>query len=106
MNFYNFLPERKFQLIKNYAAWNAYSKDNVNLIIKRTLRDKNHNRIQEEDNTDTVKIYMNLKFSVNAVNRHIKKCTKNFYQCFKREITVKLVLHYEAKQNYFTKNKD
>ena len=80
--------DQEIQLIKNYAAWNGYPKHIVNSIVKRALRDKESNNIKEET-TDTVKIFIDLKFSGNTGDRIVKNCIKKLYKCFKKEVTVK-----------------
>ena len=66
--------DKKIQLIKNYTAWNGYPKHIVNSIVKRALRDKESNKIQEESTTNTLKIFIDLKFSGNTANRIVKNC--------------------------------
>ena len=99
--------DNEIQLIKNFAAWNGYRKHIINSIVKRALRDKESNNIKEESTTDTVKISIDLKFSGNTGYRIVKSCIKKLYKCFKKEITVKFVLHYQTtKLSYFTNTKD
>ena len=74
---------KEIQLIKNYAAWNGYPNNIVNLIVKRALRDKESNNITEESTTDTVKIFIDLKFSGNRADRIVKNCIKKLYKYFK-----------------------
>ena len=98
---------KEIQLIKHYAAWNCYPKHIVNSIVKRALRDKESNNITEESTTDTVKIFIDLKFSRNTADKIIKNCIKKIYKCFKKEVTLKFVLHYQTtKICYFTNTKD
>ena len=73
---------KEIQLIKNYGAW------------KKNIVWQNVSNIQEENNADAVKIY--LKFSGNTADRIIKKSMKKVYKCFKKEVVVKSVLHYET----------
>ena len=73
---------KEIQLIKNQAAWNGYPKQIVNSIVKRALRDKESNNIKEETTTDTVKIFIDLKFSGNTGDRIVKNCIKKLYKCF------------------------
>ena len=99
--------DQEIQLIKNYAAWNGYPKHIVNSIVKRALRDKESNNIKEETTTDTVKIFIDLKFSGNTGDRIVKNCMKKLHKCFKKEVTVKFVLRYQTtKLSYFTNTKD
>ena len=81
--------DKEIQLIKNYATWNGYPKHIVNSIVKRALRDKESNNIKGESTTDTVKIFIDLKFSGNTGDRIVKNCIKKLYKCFKKEVTVK-----------------
>ena len=95
--------DKEIQLIKSYAAWNGYPKHIVNSILKRALRDKESNNIKEESTRDTVKIFIDLKFSGNTGDRIVKNCIKKLYKCFKKEATVKFVLHYHTtKLSHFT----
>ena len=72
----------------------------VNSIVKQALRDKESNNIKEESTTDTVKIFIDLKFSGNTVDMIL-------YKCFEKEVTVKLLLHYHTtKISYFSNTKD
>ena len=99
--------DQEIQLIKNYAAWNGYPKHIVNSIVKRALRDKESNNTKEETTTDTVKIFIDLKFSGNTGDRIVKNCMKKLHKCFKKEVTVKFVLRYQTtKLCYFTNTKD
>ena len=76
-------------------------------MVKRALRDKESNNIKEETTTDTVKIFIDLKFSGNPGDRIVKNCIKKLYKCFKKEVTVKFVLYYQTtKLCYFTNTKD
>ena len=72
--------DKEIQLIKNYAAWNGYPKHIVNSIVKRALRDKESNNIKEESARDTVKIFIDLKFSSNTGDRIVKNCIKKLYK--------------------------
>ena len=73
-------------------------------MVKQALRDKESNDIKEETTTDTVKIFIDLKFSSNTI---VKNCIKKLYKCFKKEVTAKFVLYYQtAKLSYFTNTKD
>ena len=79
----------------------------VNSIVKRTLRDKESNNITDESTTDTMKIFVVLKFSGDTTDRIVKSCINKLYKCFKKEVSVKLVLHYQTtKLCYFTNTKD
>ena len=79
----------------------------VDSIVKRALRDKELNNIKEESTRDTVKIFTDLEFSGNRGDRIVKNCVKKLYKCFKKEVTVKFVLHYQTtKLSYFTNTKD
>ena len=99
--------DKEIQLIKNYAAWNGYPKHIVNSIVKRALHDKESNDIKGESATNTVKIFIDLKFSGHTGDRIVKNCIKKPYKCFENEVTVKFVLHYQTtKLCYFTNNKD
>ena len=50
-----------------------------------------------------MKIFIDLKFSGNTGDRIVKNCIKKLYKCFKKEATVKFVLHYHTtKLSYFT----
>ena len=72
----------------------------------RALRNKESNNTTEESTTDTVKIFINLNFSGNTADRIVKNCKKEFYKCFKKEVTVKFVLNYQTtKLCYFTNTK-
>ena len=54
-----------------------------------------------------MKIFTDLKFSGNTGDRIVKNCVKKLYKCFKKEVTVKFVLHYQTtKLSYFTNTKD
>ena len=54
-----------------------------------------------------MKIFIDLKFSGNTGDRIVKNCIKKLYKCFKKEVTVKFVLHYQTtKLSYFTNTKD
>ena len=98
---------KEIHIFKNQAAWNGYKKHIVNSIVKRTLRDKGSNNITDETTTDTVKIFVVLKFSGDTADRIVKSCVKKLYKCFKKEVTVKLVLHYQTtKLCNFTNVKD
>ena len=45
-------------------------------------------------------------FSGNTAERIVKNCIKKLYECFKKEVTVKFVLHYQTtKFCYFTNTK-
>ena len=72
--------DKEIQLIKNYVAWNGYPKHIVNSIVKRALRDKESNNIKEESARDTVKIFIDLKFSSNTGDRIVKNCIKKLYK--------------------------
>ena len=86
---------------------NGYPKHIVNSIVKRALRDKESSNIKEETTTDTVKIFIDLKFSGNTGDRIVKNCMKKLHKCFKKEVTVKFVLRYQTtKLCYFTNTKD
>ena len=99
--------DNEIQLVKNYAAWNVCPKHIVNSIVKQALCDKESNNIKEETTTDTVKIFIDLKFSGNMGDRIVKNCIKKLYKSFKKEVTVKFVLHYQTtKLSYFTNTKD
>ena len=79
----------------------------VDSILKRALRDKELNNIKEESTRDAVKIFTDLEFSGNRGDRIVKNCVKKLYKCFKKEVTVKFVLHYQTtKLSYFTNTKD
>ena len=98
---------KEIQLIKNYAVWNGYPKHIVNSIVKRALRDKESNNITEESTTDTVNIFIDLKFSANTADRIVKNSIKKLYKCFNQEVTIKFVLHCQTtKLYYFTNTKD
>ena len=76
-------------------------------LVKRALRDKESNNIKEETTADTVKVFIDLKFSGNTADRIVKNCMKKLYKCFKKEVTVKFVLRYQTtKLSYFTNTKD
>ena len=91
----------------NSAAWNGCPKRIVHSIVKRALRDEELNNIKEESTRDTVKIFTDLEFSGNRGDRIVKNCVKKLYKCFKKEVTVKFVLHYQTtKLSYFTNTKD
>ena len=54
-----------------------------------------------------MKIFIDLKFSGNTGDRVVKNYMKKLYKCFKKEVTVKFVLHYQTtKLSYFTNTKD
>ena len=54
-----------------------------------------------------MKIFIDLKFSGNTGDRIVKNCMKKLYKCFKKEATVKFVLHYQTtKLSYFTNTND
>ena len=72
---------KQIQLSKNYEAWNGYPKHIANSIIKRALRDKESNNIIEETTTDTVKIFIDLKFSGNTADKIFKNFIKKLYKC-------------------------
>ena len=55
-------------------------------MVKQALRDKESNDIKEETTTDTVKIFIDLKFSSNTGNRIVKDCIKKLHKCFKKEV--------------------
>lgn len=70
------------------------------------MRDKNSNNIHQDAITDAVKIYMNLKLSGNTPYRTIKKLIQKPSKCFKKEIMIQFVLHYETtKLNYLQTQK-
>ena len=68
--------DNEIQLIKNYAAWNVYPTHIVNSILKQALHDKESNDITRESTTDTVKIFIDLKFSGNTLDRIVKNSVK------------------------------
>ena len=77
------------------------------LNCKTSIMFKELNNIKEESTTNTVKISINLKFSGNTANRVVKHCIKKLSKCFKREVTIKFVFHYQTtKLCYFTNTKD
>ena len=50
-----------------------------------------------------MKIFIDLKFSGNTADWTVKNCIKKLYKCFKKEVTIKFVLHYKTtKLCYFT----
>ena len=101
----NYLIE-EIQLIKNYAAWDCYLEHIVNSIVKQALCDRESNNIKEESTTDTAKIFVDLKFLGSTTGRIVKNCIKKLYKCFKKEVTVNFVLHYQTtKLCYFTNTK-
>ena len=101
----NYLNE-EIQLIKNYAAWDCYLEHIVNSIVKQALRDRESNNIIEENTTDPAKIFMDLKFLGSTTGRIVKNCIKKLCKCFKKEVTVNFVLHYQTtKLCYFTNTK-
>ena len=51
------------------------------------LRDKESNNIKEESNTDTVKIFIDSKFSGNTGERIVKNCIKKLYKYLKKKLT-------------------
>ena len=54
-----------------------------------------------------MKIFIDLKFSGNTGDRIVKNCIKKLYKCFKKEVPVKFVIHYQTtKLCYFTNTKD
>ena len=54
-----------------------------------------------------MKLFIDLKFSANTTDRIVKSCVKKLYNSFKKEVTVKFVLHYQTnKVCYFTNTKD
>ena len=75
---------------------NGYPKHIVNSIVKRALRDKESNNSKEETTTDTVKIFIDLKFSGNTGEIGLLKIVLKNFKCFKKEVTVKFVLHYQT----------
>ena len=53
-----------------------------------------------------MKIFIYLKFSGNTGDKIVKNCIKILYKCFKKEVTVKFLLHYKTtKLCYFTNTK-
>ena len=99
--------DKEIQLIKNYAAWNGYPKHINNSIVKPPLCDKESSNITEKSSRDTVKIFIDLKFSGNTGDRIVKNYIKELYESFKKEVTVKFVLHYQTtKLSYLTNTKD
>ena len=54
-----------------------------------------------------MKIFIDLKFSVNTGDRIVKYCIKKLHKYFKKEVTVKFSLHYQTTELcYFTNTKD
>ena len=99
--------DKKMKLIKNQPVMTGYSKHIVNSIVKRALRDKESNKIKQKSTKDTVKIFIDLKFSGNTGDRIVKNCISKLYKCFKNKVTVKFMLHYQAtKLCQFTNTKD
>ena len=93
--------DKEIQLIKNYSASNGYTKHIVHSIVKRALRDKESTK--EESTTDTVKIFIDLKFSGITGDRIVKNCIKKLYKCLKKQVIAKSVFHYQTtKLCYFT----
>ena len=71
------------------------------------LRDKESNNIKEESNANTVKIFIDSKFSGNTGERIVKNCIKKLYKYFKKEVNIKFMLHYQTtKLSHFTSTKD
>ena len=64
-------------------------------------------KIAEECTRDTVNIFIDLKFSDNTADVIVKNYVKKLCKCFKKEVTVEFVLHYQTtKLCYFTSAKD
>ena len=76
-------------------------------MVKRELRDKEPSNIKQETTTDTVKIFIDLKFWSSAGNRIVIDCIKKLYKCFKKEVTANFVRYYQtSKRSYFTNTKE
>ena len=65
------------------------------------MRDKESNNITQESATDTAKILIDLR-SGHTANEIVKNCIKKLYKCFKKEVTVKFVLHYQTTKRCVT----
>ena len=103
-NYFN----NKIQFIKRYAAWNGYTRNVVNGIIKHTLGNNDNNKTFNDNETDeAVRIYIKIKNSGETTDRLIKKYMKKLHKCFKKKKRFKFVLQYETtKLSYFTNKKD
>ena len=100
--------DQEINLIKDYAAWNGFPKRIAKSIIKRALQANNSNTARSKKaNADSIKIFFNLNYSGETVERMIKSCIKKLYRSFKREVNVKFVTHYKTtKMSFFTNTKD
>ena len=63
---------QKFNLVKDYTAWNSFPKRSANSIIKRVLHNHDSNTTRSETaNEDSIKTFFNMSYSSETAERMV-----------------------------------
>ena len=97
----------EFKKIKLFASYNGYPKHIVNSIFKKHKCNDDVSNNNDNVDDEITKLYLSLPYQGIKGEHIVKKMQHKIHHCFKKDITIKLIVTYNTtKLAYFTSTKD
>ena len=98
---------KEIRLIKNFASWDGFPKNITNSVIKKALKDMPNVNNTPSVSTYSIKIFFDLQYSGDTVERMVKNCIKKLRTSLKRDTNIKFIVCYKTtNMSFYTNTKD